>query len=377
MSSFKFMPKEKQNSKYYYIDNDLKLYFDYWCYIIYSKRGPGKTFSILDLCRRSGIKFIYMKRTNGDIKKLCGGSGNVNETKKKFTIDLSPFKPINRVHNTNIRCFEIDEDIAGFFDVELDEEKNEYHPVGDPYGYALSVNSIAKYKGFNLDECDVLIYDEFIPMPWERVLKTEGTAILSLYDTLTRDRIERGLPEIKLIALANASDISNQLFDVLEIIDDVVMLEKQNKKYFTDKYKGIMVHHILPEEYPYTQERKTGIQRAMEGTQFAGVEYEGSFSFNNLSVVKKERINGYKPICSFKHRRKIFYVFRKNGSYYVTDIKHDMKQKFFDLSDEVQAVQFWNAYGFNLRVALFENRCTCSSYTAYNLIFNYKKYYKI
>ena len=377
MSKFIYIPKEKQNAKYYYIDNDLRQFPNCWCYCIYSPRGDGKTYSVLDLLRRSQIKFIYMKRTNDDVRRLCAGSGNIDDNKKDLTVDLSPFKPINRDKHTNIRCVQIDEGIAGFYDFELDTDSNTWHPVGAPYGYVLSVNAIAKYKGFNLDECDVVVYDEFIPMPWERVLKTEGKAILSLYNTLMRDRIERGLPEIKLICLANASDVSNQLFDILEIIDDVVMLEKSGKKFFHDAYRGIMVHRITEEEFPTKNKNKTGIMRAMENTPFSDVEFGSKFAFNNLSIVKKEKINGYKPVCSFKHRTKTFYVYRKNGDYYITTTRHDKKMRFYDLESEIEAVQFWGAFGFDLRVALFEGKCLCSSYTAYNVIFNFKKYYKV
>lgn len=369
--NFKFIPKAKQNPLYYYIDNDLIMFPDCWVYCIYSPRGDGKTYSALDLLRRSNIRFVYLKRTNDDVRRLCAGGDN-----KKATIDLSPFKPINRDKHTNIRCVPIDEGIAGFYDVEIDDETGEITPTGAPYGYVLSVNAIAKYKGFNLDECDVVVYDEFIPMPWERVLKSEGKAILSLYNTLTRDRIERGMPEIKLICLANASDITNQLFDILEIIDDVVMLEKDNKKYFHDARRGIMVHRITENEFPEKSKKKTGIQRAMENTTFGSVEFGGQFAFNNLSIIKKDRLNGYKPVCSFKHHTKTFYVYRKNGDYYVTDIKHDMKQKFYDLEDEIVAIQFWVNFGFDIRVALFEGHCVCSSYTAYNILLNFKKYYK-
>lgn len=370
--NFKFIPKEKQNPLYYYIDNDLKQFPNCWVYCIYSPRGDGKTYSVLDLLRRSGIRFVYLKRTNDDVRRLCAGSN----TNNKATIDLSPFKPINRDKHTNIRCVQIDDGIAGFYDVEIDDETGAINPVGTPYGYVLSVNAIAKYKGFNLDECDVVVYDEFIPMPWERVLRSEGKAILSLYNTLTRDRIERGLPEIKLICLANASDITNQLFDILEIIDDVVMLEKDNKKFYHNAERGILVHRITENEFPDKSKKKTGIQKAMENTTFGNVEFGGQFAFNNLSIIKKDRLNGYKPVCSFKHHTKIFYVYRKNGDYYVTDIKHDLKQKYYDLDDEIAAIQFWVNYGFDIRVALFEGHCVCASYTAYNIILNFKKYYK-
>ena len=33
----------KKNKKYYHFEDDLQAYPDAWCFIVWSKRGPGKT----------------------------------------------------------------------------------------------------------------------------------------------------------------------------------------------------------------------------------------------------------------------------------------------------------------------------------------------
>jgi len=377
MMNFNFIPKSEQNQKYYYIDNDLMQYPDAWLYIVYSKRGPGKTYSVLDLCRRSDIKFVYLKRTIADVNNLCAGSGSPDGGTSKFALDLSPFKPINRDKGTDIRCFKINDGIAGFYDVDFDEEKQKYFPVGAPYGYVFAVSAIAKYKGFNLDDCDVMIYDEFIPQLWERVSRTEGQAVLSFYNTVTRDRIKRGLPEIKLICLANATQVSNQLFDCLELIDNVVDMELKRKKCYYNEYRGIMVHKIMDEEFPDAiREAMTGIERATQGTRFAQVEYGGDFAYDNIHVINKPSMREYKPLCSFKHQTTTYYCYRKSGKIFISRIHHD-GVKHFDLNDDIQCVQFWNQYGFDFRIALFEDKVDVDCYSAYNVIYNFKKIYNV
>ena len=44
---------------------------------------------------------------------------------------------------------------------------------------------------------------------------------MELYKTVARDRVERGKEELKLICLANAVNVFNYTFDVLEVTDVV------------------------------------------------------------------------------------------------------------------------------------------------------------
>lgn len=377
--AFKFIPKEKQNKKYYYIDNDLMKYPDNWMYIVYSKRGPGKTYSVLDLCMRSSIKFIYMKRTIEDVKTLCSGSGTVDGgAKAQISLDLSPFKPINRDRHLNIRCFYISTGIAGFYHTELNEEKNRFEPVGEPLGYCCAVSGIAKFKGFNLDECDVLIYDEFIPQIGERVSRTEGSSIISFYDTLMRDRIQRGKGEIVFIALANATQVSNQLFDVVGLIDDVVNLELKHLKYFNDPEVGVMVHKLHDEDYPDAiRDAETGMERLLKkrNRRMYRVEYEGDFAYDKLDIIKERSLRGFKCLYGFTHHDMPYYVYRRDGINYICKIPQPVK--LFNLDDKIELQQFWKNYGFDLRVDLFEGRTDVDSYSAYNTIYNFKKLYEV
>ena len=58
------------NKKYYHFEDDLRNYPDAWCYVVWSKRGPGKTYSSLWWAYQQHIKFIYMKRTDRDVDNI-------------------------------------------------------------------------------------------------------------------------------------------------------------------------------------------------------------------------------------------------------------------------------------------------------------------
>ena len=44
--------------KYYDIREDLRKFPNMWCYLIWSKRGPGKTYSTLRMCIEDKKKFV-------------------------------------------------------------------------------------------------------------------------------------------------------------------------------------------------------------------------------------------------------------------------------------------------------------------------------
>ena len=77
--------QEDYKDGYYHFSKDLHDYPDCWCYVVWSARGPGKTYSLLRYYTGQGLPFIYMKRTKDDIDIICMDSDTAN---------LSPYKDI-------------------------------------------------------------------------------------------------------------------------------------------------------------------------------------------------------------------------------------------------------------------------------------------
>ena len=55
-----------ENKKYYHFNDDLEKYKDAWCFVVWSRRGPGKTYSALRYSYENNIPICYMKRTKDD-----------------------------------------------------------------------------------------------------------------------------------------------------------------------------------------------------------------------------------------------------------------------------------------------------------------------
>ena len=224
--------------KYYDIRDDLKLYPDAWAYLIWSKRGPGKTYSTLRLMLEEKKKFLFMKRTIEDVKTLCANGG-----KRGVEFDISPFKPLNRDFGYNIKPVLIVKGIAGFYECNEGGE-----PAGAPIGYCGALSAARDIKGFDMSEVDYQIFDEFIPKRGERISRTEGEQLLDIYMTLRRDRLERGREDLKLICLANAESVNNPTFQTFDVVDLAVQMDIDNREYTYLEDRGIMLHKIPPVE---------------------------------------------------------------------------------------------------------------------------------
>lgn len=359
--------EELYNDGYYHISEDLKNYPDAWCYVIWSLRGPGKTYSFLRYMIISEKIFIYMKRTNEDIDLLCqrGFKGDMS-------YDPSPFKPINRDFGTNIRPFKIREGLAAFYNF---NDQNE--PEGPLLGYCLSLNAVTKYKGFDFSEADYICFDEFIPMKGQVVKHAEGTLLLNFYMTVVRDRIKRGREDLKLILLANADDIAAPVISELEIMDNIAVMNTHGIDVHYDAARGIFLHHIFAESIDNGFENM-GIYKAMSGTAWGDIAFSGSFANNDFSNVAKNNLKNYKCMIHLTYRRKAIYLYlnQNTGRWHFTGSRNKA-QLYYDLDRENDQKRFYQEFGIDIRLACIENRVTFDKYSYYDMFINYKKYFNL
>lgn len=356
------------NSGYYTVFKDITDYPEAAFIIAWSFRGPGKTYGALDMCYQEGIKFIYMKRTKDDVDLITAATEG-----KAVEVDASPFVPINRDYGTNVKPFLIRSGFGAFYDLDKDFDKT------DPIGLIVALSAVKSVKGVDFSDCDIVILDEFIPQAHEIVRKKEGSAFLDFLLTVGRDRIARGKKPLKVILFANSEQIACPITNELEIVDDMAEMnaQKESIRYLEDR--GILLHHILPEEAPMVSknQKKDGIFKAMEGTQWALKAYEGIFANNDFSNVRTMNIKKMIPFIHIKYKRNDYYIYtREDGQYYMCFNKAKCPL-FFDLNKENDQKLFWAEECQSLRVDCMEGRFAFQKYSMYDLIINYKNYFKI
>lgn len=359
---------------YYNIMEDIEAYPEAWCYIVFGGRNTGKTYSTLKGAVENGHTFVYVKRTVKDVQLICAGMRGRNFKNMAADMDLSPFKSINRDTGWNIRAVQIFEGLGAFF--ECDEDGN---PSGHPIGYILALSAISKFKGFDLSECDWLIFDEFVPKIYDRVLRGEGEELLDLYKTIGRDREHRGQSALKLICLANADNASSAVTNTLEITDQIVRMSMQTEAFDYDEERGILVRRLIDNLTFKEREAQSKIYKAMKDTNWGRMALDNEFGFNDFSNVQKINLKGCRPMYSFKHKEKWSYVYLHDdtGTFYVTRSKFNQKLPVFDLNKENDQKRFYIDRVIDLRAACIDGRCVFSSYSLYDLIINYNKFYNV
>lgn len=360
----KILKNEKLDDGYYHIFNDLLQYPDAVIVLCWSKRGPGKTYSTLWSSYSYPVPMIYMKRTNDDVEFIC------NET-----MDLSPYKPVNRDKGINVKPQLIDKGMGAFYNMTVNDEGKEV-PMGPPVSLILSLNKIKAIKGMDLSEYDWLVLDEFIPQPGEIVKYKEGEMLLSLYMTIARDRQKRGRDPLKLILFANAEEISTPITNTLEVVDDMVELQASGKSHLWLPDRKILLHHITEDEIPMTEQEKVGIYEAMQGTAWFRKSFEGEFSGNDFSCVQKRSLKGYKVYCKLKYKDKFIYIYEKGNNFYMCSSKSNCDFQ-YDLDRESEQKLFMRVTLPVLRDALITGHMYFEKYSHYDLISNYVKIFRL
>lgn len=350
---------EDYNDGYYHLGKDLEEYPDAWLYVIWSKRGPGKTYSGLWYSYYNHIPIIYMKRTIEDTELICSGTDD---------FDPSPYVPLNRDKHINVRAKPIKKGVGAFYDVDCDGNAE-----GLPVSYVLAMNGIKKFKGFDFSICDWILMDEFIPQIGEIVKHSEGEMLLDLYMTVARDRQKRGRKPLKLILFANAENISTPITNTLEIVDIMADLNASGQTHYYDQERGIMLHHITNEEFPLQEKEKSGIYAAMKHTAWGRKSFEGDFANNDFSNIQKLNLKNFKPVCHIKYKTFDYYIYRRyDGMHYMCSAKQKCLFD-YNLNRENDQKLFYYEQCIDLRNACMEDKMRFEKYTMYDLIINYKK----
>lgn len=348
---------------YYHLLKDILLYPLAWCYVVWSKRGPGKTYSGLWLCYYCDIKMIYIKRTDDDVDLIL---------REDERIDASPYKALKRDKNIRVVSSSIDKGFGAYYEADVE---------GNPKRllcYVISFNRMKSYKGFDFSDCDFIIFDEFIPQIGERIKRAEGEQLLDLYMTVSRDRVKRGRAPLKLILFANAEQISTPVTTELEIVDDMADLTASGQTHLYIEERDILLHHITNEEVPISEQEKVGIYKGMQGTAWFNKSFNGEFVHNDFSNVVERSIKRSVPLIELHYRTHYYYIYYHEDKqrYYICS-KHSRCKYYYDLNRENEQKKFYNDFCFDLIEACIEERFKFEKYSMYDLIVNFKKIFNI
>lgn len=357
-----------KKSYYYNIINDFNRFPLATVIVVYGGRSTGKTYSTLNFMREKNKRFVFIKRTIDDVKLLCNGQtyGQKPNEKNKFRIDASPFKPINRDFGTNIKAFQYYNGIGGFYRC---DENND--TVGEPIGYLFALSAVSKFKGFDLSECEYIIFDEFCPKPYERVNKKEGEQLLDLIKTIERDRNHRGLPPLKIILLANADNVACPVTQTFNITDTLAKMSMTGQEYFYDDERHLLLHKLIMSDEFIENEKKSDIYTIMKGSEWERMALENEFAFNDFSQVKKQNMHRYSCYARVLYHNEYHYIYiNDRGEYYITKSQSKHYTFDFDLSRDQDKYKFVQLARYDI---MRRNNVWFETYSLYYLYRNCEK----
>ena len=82
--------KQPLTDRYYSIQSDILAYNAFWCFVVVGGRNTGKTYGALKYMYENKQKFIFIKRTNDEVKLICSKGA-----KSGMKADISPFQGYN------------------------------------------------------------------------------------------------------------------------------------------------------------------------------------------------------------------------------------------------------------------------------------------
>ena len=358
--------EEDFNDSYYHIGKDFEEYPDAVIFIVWSRRGPGKTYSALRYPYHK-FKTLYMKRTNKDVKTICEYDGDI-------AFDPSPWAPLNRDFGINVKPRLLKDGIGAFYDADPEGK-----PIGPVVNYIGSLNAIKTIKGMDMSEAEWIVFDEFIPLSGEVVKKAEGEMLLDLYETVNRDRRKRGRRGLKLMLFANAENISTHITNALEVVDTMAEMQASGQNILYDEKRRIFFHHITDADFPMQDIELQDMYQVMQGTAWAEKSFGGMFAANDFSAVKQRSLKHMRCLYHLKYRRKnnaYIWLSNKDGSYYMTTQSGNYIQS-YDLDRENQQKKFYFDHLLQLREACINDRMLFEKYSQYDLIINYTKFYDL
>ena len=256
-------------------------------------RQIGKTFGALTYNIDNDIPFIYMRRTDKELK-ACKSDA------------ISPFTAINIARpGLDIHAKTLAGDVIGFLDLNRD---NKLIAPG------VALTTLHNVRGISGAAYKQILYDEFIPEKIARPIKGEFDAWSNAYETLNSNRELSGADPIQFIGLANSNAAANPIFMGLGLVRDLERIKNESRIFWTNEKRGILIVNV--EGSPISQRKKqTALGKLTSGTDFYKMAYDNEYAFDDFTNIVSRSLKEYKPIVEvgeitiYKHKsRKEYYI---------------------------------------------------------------------
>lgn len=274
-------------------------------------RGTGKTYSALLYAYRSGKKFMFMRNSQTQVERLM---------KPQFSV----FKKINEDQHIDVAI--VKDGQTGIYLDQTDPDNVK------PIGYLAALSVFHNFRGPDLSDVDICVFDEFIPEAQERVVK--ATVFLNAYETMNRNRELDNKPPITTLFLANSNKLDNPMFVELGLVRQAEKMVRKGIEYVINRDRGYMI--IMLNKSPISEAKQNTALYRLVGSQssFYRMSLSNSFNLADTHLIKPLRLEEFKPVVNVGEIT--VYQHKSNGTYYVSGHMIRTKQAFTSSAPDLE-----------------------------------------
>lgn len=286
----------------HYLDMGAIISAPYPFIMVISSRGGGKTYGSLRYCIEQGITFLYLRRTKTILELI---------TDPRY----QPFKRINADTGRQIES-SYARGIGSFTDRE----------TGKTVGYAAALSTIANIRGFDGSDIELIIWDEFIPEPGERLTFNQLSAYYHAAETVGRNRELEGKPPLKTVMLSNSDLIYSDVIAGLGVGEILYQMQQTG----TEQYEASPELLLLMPRLADFREQKadTALYRLTAGSTFSAVALDNVFAIEDRAQVGRRDLRELKPVCTLAGI--CFYKAKSGGKWYASAHKSGSPKAYED-----------------------------------------------
>lgn len=307
-------------------------------------RGTGKTYSSLLYAYQSDQTFMFLRNSQTQVKRLMKPQYNV-------------FKKINADKGCNV-VVERDEDTGVFYDNTNDEKRM--------IGYLSALSTFSNFRGPDMSDVDLIIWDEFIPEAQERMVKDAAVVFFNAYETINRNRELEGRPPVPVLFLANSNKIDNPMFIELGIVREAEKMLKKGIQYHINRERGYMI--IFLNESPISeQKRETALYKLVgDRSLFYKMSLDNSFNLEDTELIQSRKLTEYKPLVNVGEIT--IYQHKSNGSFYVSGHRIEGREAFSSSTPDLKRFMLkysWLYQRYLQQLVIFEDYMSMALFSIY------------
>lgn len=240
-------------------------------------RGAGKTWGAIDWAVRCEKQpFILMRRT-----QVQADFAGAIET-SPLAANLKEDEYLEQVKTGVKNIYRIDV-----------KKMTDGDPETVQTCYIVALSTVSSMRGIKLDQCRLLVFDEFIKEPHERPIREEFGAFKNAYETINRNRELTGEPPLRVLALSNALDLANPYYRGFGIVNEIYKLSGE---VWRDPVQGVAIYR--PESRSFTDKKlKTALYQIRGAAETLG----NAWAEMDTSAVRSMSLKGAVPICAIDH----------------------------------------------------------------------------